>query len=178
MNNEQIQKSIVLLEMAGLIYRVSHTSSNGIPLGAEINPKKTKILLFDTGIFQRILRLPIGELWIDSDINIVNKGNLAELFVGLELIKSQSMYEKAELFYWHREAKNSQAEVDYVCQIGSDIVPIEVKAGTKGAMQSLYKFVEEKKPTYAIRASMENYGAIDNVRIIPIYGIFGIQNKV
>lgn len=44
-----------------------------------------------------------------------------------------------------REAKNSQAELDYVIQIQENIVPIEVKAGTKGSMQSLYLFMQEKK---------------------------------
>ncbi|MBM3410449.1 MAG: DUF4143 domain-containing protein, partial [Bacteroidetes bacterium] len=41
---------------------------------------------------------------------------------------------KTALYYWHREAKNSKAEVDYVVQRQDRIVPVEVKAGTKGAM--------------------------------------------
>ena len=52
---------LALLLMAGIIHPVVHSSSNGIPLGAETNPRKTKYLLFDTGIFQRMLGLDLGE---------------------------------------------------------------------------------------------------------------------
>jgi len=57
LNNLQIKEAIELLKMAGLVYSVTHSDANGIPLGAEINPKKTKYLFFDTGIFQRIIGL-------------------------------------------------------------------------------------------------------------------------
>ena len=145
LNNVQIKEVLELLKMAGLIYFTTHTASNGIPLGAEINPKKRKIIPFDTGIFQRIIGLDTGVLLIEDEFSIINKGNVAEMHVGLELLKNKSCYENGNLFYWHREAKNSQAEVDYVIQKNYDIIPIEVKSGTKGAMQSMFKFLEEKQ---------------------------------
>ena len=102
-------------------------------------------MIFDTGIYQRILGLDIASLLVKNDFDVVNKGKIAELFVGLELLKSNDVYEKTALYYWHREAKNSQAEVDFVIQIQDKIIPIEVKAGTKGSMQSLHLFLDEKK---------------------------------
>jgi predicted AAA+ superfamily ATPase len=171
LNNIQIKEALELLKMAGLIYFVTHSASNGIPLGAEINAKQRKILIFDTGIFQRILGLNIGDLLIEDDFNVINKGNIAELFVGLELLKNVSCYEKNDLYYWQREAKNSQAEVDYVIQKQNKIIPIEVKAGTKGAMQSMYLFLEEKKVNFGIRLSLENFSVIDKIKILPLYGV-------
>jgi predicted AAA+ superfamily ATPase len=157
--------------MAGLVYFVTHSASNGIPIGAEINPKKRKMLLFDTGIFQRILGLNIAPLLIEDDFNIINKGNIAELFAGLELIKNTSCYEKTTLYYWQRESKNSQAEVDYVIQKQDQIIPLEVKAGTKGAMQSMYLFLEEKKSNFGIRLSLENFSEMEKIKIYPLYAI-------
>jgi predicted AAA+ superfamily ATPase len=171
LNNVQIKEALELLTLAGLIYPVTHSAANGIPLGAEINEKKRKFLIFDTGIFQRILGLNIGDLLIEDDFNVINKGNLAELSVGLELIKSVSFYEKKDLYYWQREAKNSQAEVDYLIQKQDKIIPIEVKAGTKGAMQSMYLFLEEKKSDFGIRISLENFSEIDKIKIVPLYGV-------
>jgi len=171
LNNVQIKEALTLLEMAGLVYFVTHSASNGIPIGAEINPKKRKILLFDTGIFQRILGLNIAPLLIEDDFNIINKGNIAELFVGLELIKNTSCYEKTALYYWQRESKNSQAEVDYVIQKQDQIIPLEVKAGTKGAMQSMYLFLEEKKSDFGIRLSLENFSEMEKIKIHPLYAI-------
>jgi hypothetical protein len=160
-----------MLKMAGLVYPVIHSAANGIPLGAEINPKKTKYLILDTGIFQRILGLNIADLLISDDFNVINKGHIAELYVGLELLKAESCYQKADFYYWQRDAKNSQAEVDYECQFNNTIVPVEVKAGTKGSMQSLYLFLREKKLTQGFRLSLENFSGMDQVTILPVYAV-------
>lgn len=176
LNNVQIKEALVLLEMAGLIYSVTHSACNGIPLGAEINSKFKKILLFDTGIFQRILGLNISELMLEDNFQILNKGNIAELYVGLELLKNQTCYTKNDLYYWQRDAKNSQAEIDYVIQKNESILPIEVKAGTKGAMQSMHIFMAEKKSILGIRVSLENFGKLDNIQIMPLYAINQIIN--
>ena len=169
LNNSQIKEALELLKMAGLVYSVTHSAANGIPLGAEINVKKQKYLIFDTGIFQRILGLNIANLLIEDDF--INKGNIFELFVGLELLKNTSCYEKSYLYYWQREAQNSQAEIDYVIQKQDKIIPIEVKAGTKGAMQSLYLFLEEKKSAYGVRLSLENFSQLEKIKIFPLYAV-------
>lgn len=178
LTNPVIKQIIELLEMAGLVYRVTHSSSNGIPIGAEAHPKKTKLLIFDTGIYQRILGLDVASLLLKDDFEVINKGNIAELFVGLELLKSNDVYEKTALYYWHREAKNSQAEVDYVVQIHDFIVPVEVKAGTKGSMQSMYLFINEKKSRFGVRLSLENFGEYDKVKALPLYAVSNMREVV
>ena len=167
----QIKQVIDLLEMAGLVHPVTHSSSNGIPLGAEANLKKRKYLVFDTGIFQRILGLDAAAVIIEDDFKVVNKGNIAELFVGLELLKLKSCFEKTSLYYWHREEKNSHAEVDYVIQKQNKIIPIEVKAGTKGTMQSMFLFLEEKKYEQGVRFSLENFSEYNKVWVYPLYAV-------
>ena len=169
LSNVQIKEAIRLLSMAGIVYPVIHTAANGIPLGAEINPKKIKYLLYDTGIFQRLLGLELGDMMIQDDFTAINKGNIVELSVGLELIKNTDPFEPAHLYYWHREAQNSQAEVDYVIQSGNEIYPIEVKSGTKGSMQSMYLFLKEKKIMLGYRLSFENFSSMDSVKIMPVY---------
>jgi predicted AAA+ superfamily ATPase len=168
--HRQLKEGLELLKMSGLVIPVTHTSANELPLGAEINTKKQKILLLDTGIFQRLLGLPLADLLIGDDISLINKGNIAELFTGLELLKSGSCYEQKNLYYWHRESKGSNAVVDFVIQIGQQIIPIEVKSNTKGSMQSMHIFLKEKQSPYGIRASLENWGEMQNIKIIPIYG--------
>ncbi len=171
LNNLQIKEGLHLLQMAGLIHAVTHSASNGIPIGAEINVKKRKFLIFDMGIFQRILGLDIANLLIEDDFNAINKGNIVELFVGLELLKNVDCYQKSDLYYWHREAKSSNAEVDYVVQQQAAIIPIEVKAGQKGAMQSMYLFLEEKKANIGVRFSLENFSEIEKIKICPVYAV-------
>jgi len=167
----QIKAAIELLILAGLVIPVTHTSSNGIPLGAEIDPKKRKMLIFDTGIFQRLLGLNIGELMISDSFEVVNKGALAELSVGLELSKLSSHYRNDPLYYWQRESVSGNAEIDYVFQKGEMIIPIEVKSGVRGSMQSLHLFLKEKKIDKGIRFSLENFSNYQNIKTIPLYDV-------
>ncbi len=178
LNNSQIKEAIELLKMAGLIYSVTHSAANGIPLGAEINPKKTKYLIFDTGIIQRILGLNIAEMLINDDFTVINKGNIAELHVGIELLKEDDCYRRNELYYWQREARNSQAEVDYVYQYNNIVVPVEVKAGSKGSMQSLFLFLKEKKLNIGFRISLENFSQYEQVLVIPAYAVPNMINEL
>jgi predicted AAA+ superfamily ATPase len=174
-NQIQLKESIELLQMAGVVYAATHTSANGLPLAAETNRRYRKLMIFDTGIYQRFLRLNLSTLLLDEHIEQINKGALAEMFVGTELVKSHNNRLPAELYYWQREKEGSAAEVDYVIQQGQEIVPIEVKAGTKGAMQSMFLFLAEKKRQYGIRCSMENFGEFQNVKIYPLYAAGNIE---
>ena len=171
LTNLQVKEVLELLKMAGLIIPVTHSACNGIPIGAEINTKSRKYLLLDTGILQRILGLSIGDLLIQDDFETINKGAIAELFVGLELIKNASPYENQDLYFWHREVKSSQAEVDFVIQKQAQIVPVEVKAGTKGSMQSMYIFLKEKKCNWGVRLSLENFSELSQIKIYPLYAV-------
>ena len=170
-NHSQIKDAVELLIMAGLVIPVIHSSANGLPLGAERNDKKRKLLLLDTGIFQRLLDLEISDMLFEGSFSQINKGAIAEMFVGLEIMKSSLPSFQKDLFYWQREALNSQAEVDYLIQMDQQIIPIEVKSGTRGAMQSLFLFLTEKKAPYGIRFSLENYSTYEKIRIFPLYAV-------
>ena len=173
-NNMQVKQALELLILAGLVYPVTHTSANGIPLGAEINMKYRRMLLLDTGLFLQILGLDTSQLFLTDDIKLINKGSLAEIFVGLELLKNASCYKPAQLYCWQREQKRSNAQVDFVVQIGEIIVPIEVKSGTSGSMQSLRIFMEEKKSKLGVRTSLENFNHFENIEVYPLYAISNI----
>jgi len=177
-NHKQVKEAVDLLIMAGLVLTVTHTAANGLPLGAEANPKKRKMLLLDTGIFQRLLGLNISEILFEDDFDIINKGAIAEQFVGLELLKNSSCYRQENLYFWHREAKSSNAEVDYVIQQNETILPIEVKSGKKGSMQSLFLFLSEKKTSYGIRFSLENYSSYENIKVLPIYSVSELSHRI
>jgi hypothetical protein len=70
-SNRQVKDALELLVMAGLVYPVTHTSANGIPLGAEINPKFRRMFLFDTGIFQRVLGLDASRILLANDFKAI-----------------------------------------------------------------------------------------------------------
>lgn len=79
----------------------------------DINIKYSRAMP-EAGLFQRISGLNISELLLSDDFKVINRGALAELFAGLELLKSTSCY---------------QQEVDYLLQKNDTIIPIEIKSG-------------------------------------------------
>jgi len=166
-----LKDALRLLVQAGLAHRVVHSHARGIPLGAQVDEKKSKVLLFDIGIHQRLLGLDVPRHLTAGEVELVNRGSLAEVFAGLELIGNQPAHIRPAIHYWHREARGSTAEVDYVIQQGVDIVPLEVKAGTKGQMQSLIRFMNERNLARGIRLSLENFAEYDRIRVIPLYAI-------
>jgi len=83
-------------------------------------------------------------------------------------------FNRSELYYWQRESKNSQAEVDYLVQKNTEILPIEVKSGTKGSMQSMFLFLNEKNIETGIRVSQENFSQYDKIKVFPIYAVANI----
>lgn len=160
--------------LAGLVYPVTHTSANGIPLGAEINEKYRRMIFLDTGMLQSMLGLDLGEYLASTDMQVINRGAIAETFVGNEIIKAAPCYDPWQLYCWHREKSGSSAEVDYVVQIGDKIRPIEVKSGTRGSMQSMRLFLQQKGIDYGIRTSLENFSSYEDIKVFPLYAIKNI----
>jgi predicted AAA+ superfamily ATPase len=170
-NQKQIKESLRLIEMAGLAYEVRHSSASGLPLGAGIRPNRFKMILFDHGIFQRILGLNLSEHLLADDFSAINKGELAEQFVGMEFVKNFLPHARPQLYYWHREKRGSTAEVDYLLQMNTNIIPVEVKSGTQGKMQSLFLFLKEKNIHTGVRISLENFNRYDKIHVFPLYAV-------
>jgi predicted AAA+ superfamily ATPase len=136
--------------LARIATKVFHTSANGIPLAVEINPRFFKTLYLDIGLLSAALNLNVLDL-NKEDLSLINKGALAEQFIGQHLMYSGPYYETPELYYWVREAKSAAAEVDYLLTCGQHIVPVEIKAGTTGSLKSLHQFLKEKNRHFALR---------------------------
>ena len=165
-----------MIVQAGLAYKIYHTSDRGLPLGAQIKTNKFKVILFDTGIHQKILGLNMGGIIAAQDINAINKGNIAEVFTGLEIIKNSPYDSKGQLYYWHKEKRASNAEVDYIIQHNDKILPIEVKSGIKGKMQSMKLFIAEHNTRKGLRLSLENFTGYEDIDVYPLYAIKNILN--
>jgi len=132
------------------------------------------VILFDTGIHQKVLGLNMSDVISAQNIDLINKGNLAELFTGIEILKNIDSGIRDQLYYWHKEKRGSMAEVDYLLQKDNQIIPIEVKSGIKGRMQSIRIFMNEHNSPYGIRLSLENFSRQGNVYIYPLYAIANI----
>lgn len=180
--SSSVREALNLLSLAGLVIPVVHSDGNGVPLGAEANDSFVKYLFVDIGLMQNILQIPSADILLASETELVNKGSVSEIFAGLEMIKYSDCYQHPELYYWQHMSKNANAEVDYLCTKGPQILPVEVKASTRGSMQSLYIFMRKKHLTEAVRTSLENFGRFEyidsednnetrTINVIPLYAL-------
>jgi uncharacterized protein len=141
---------VELLTYAKIIRRVFHSSGQGIPLGAQADLNHYKLYMVDVGLVNRGLGiLPFSSLF---DSQTVFEGPIAEQFVAQHIANFGRHRLGQELYYWHREQAQSNAEVDFLIQYDAAIIPIEVKAGTTGSLRSLHQFMlHSSKSPFAIR---------------------------
>jgi len=186
---EEVKKALGLLCDAGIIKRVSHTAANGLPLGACVNEKFRKYIYLDSGLLLRILDMDLGsarqlsELILAGSVeDLVNKGGLAEMVLGWEMVKYNNPRSQHDLYYWENTAEGTRSEVDYIVARDLKVLPVECKAGVSGKMKSLRLFMRQKHLTDAVRCSLENFSLLENhdkqdsdalrsIQIIPLYAI-------
>lgn len=177
MRSRDLKLAVEQLSQAGLLSCVHATKANGLPLRAEINERKFKVLLLDVGLLQLALGNLATEM-LQSDITEIHRGALAEQFVGQELLAYSDCYMEKLLHFWEREKKSSSAEVDYVVNIEGRIIPIEVKAGATGRLRSLKQLMEEKSLPLGLRISQRPLSFEDGVLSVPFYMVHAIPRLI
>jgi uncharacterized protein len=166
----ELAPALELLERANIIHTIRHASGQGIPIGSDVDFETFKIIYLDIGLCQVLLGSDVSIWFLKPLEGFENRGEIAEGFIGQELICYANPENKAELYFWKRKAKNSSAEVDYLIQRGQEILPIEVKSGHGSTLRSLHMFLEtHPKSTQGIRFSSLNYSVIDKLDSRPLY---------
>lgn len=140
----EIRPAVEALEKAGVIRRVNHTAGQGVPLAVDSNPRICKLFFLDVGLMHASLNID-ADFVQAPDLLSIHRGAVAEQFVTQELLAGAPPDREPELWFWTREAPNSQAEVDFLIPRGMEPVPIEVKAGASGKLQSLRLFLDSHK---------------------------------
>lgn len=162
-----------LLKKAQVIQPIYHTDAQGIPLGAQINQDCYKIIFIDMALAQRAMNMHPKDWFLQPETALANKGSLVESFVGQEILAYSRMEETPALYYWQRHQKSSQAEVDYILQLGQEILPIEVKSGQSGKLKSLNLFLETHPLSkYGVRISVNPFSQEKKLHSYPLYAIF------
>ncbi len=177
MRSRDLKQAIEHLRMAGLIQPLPATAASGLPLSALVNEKKFKWLFLDVGLVVRSTGISPNEL-LREDINLINRGAIAEQLVGQELLAYQDFYEEPQLYYWSREERGSLAEVDFVTHLDSKIIPIEVKSGSKGHMKSLQLMLKEKNLPLGIRVFQLPAQYHQQILSIPFYLISELKRLI
>ena len=153
------EEAIEWLVSAGMINRVYNISKPEHPIAAFDKLDSFKLYLFDTGLLKYKAGIDNSSILLKTDYQF--KGALAENFV-LQQLKEN--FEILPRYYATR-----YGEIDFVIQNGSNIVPIEVKAGTNKSATTFKKYIKKNNPDLAIRFSEMNYVTDGKITNIPLY---------
>lgn len=167
--SRDLGKALTMLERARILTRIRHTDANGIPLGAEVNERHFKALFLDVGLLCRACGLNMADFQAAQDLQLVNAGAVCEQYAGQELLQLRQPFEEPALYYWTRQKGSASSEVDYLLQLGTQIIPVEVKAGKSGTLRSLQVFLAEKKRSFGARINADLPSVLDTRTVVPGY---------
>ncbi len=136
------------LEKTLLLELVYPQTSAAFPILPDLK-KSPKLLWLDTGLVNYAAGFQ-EKLMFSKDADELWNGDIAEHIVGQEILGSSVTFGEKRLF-WVRDAKNSQAEVDFLIRYKSRLIPIEVKTGNNAKLRSLHLFMEKSKEDIALR---------------------------
>jgi predicted AAA+ superfamily ATPase len=175
---QKVKNAFTLLALAGLVAPIRHSSASGIPIAASADSNVFKPLFLDIGLMNSVSGIRALPLSIFQSSHFINEGKMAEQFVGQQLLYTNSTM-RPELFYWLREGKKNNAEVDYLIQHDVHIIPVEVKSGKSGALKSLHRFMADKKGLLAVRFDLNQPLLHDvNIHVADTTGVKNITFKM
>ena len=148
-----------------LVYKVSRTEKNKLPLASYANEQFFKLYMLDIGLLSAIADLDMSVLYEpDEKLLGIFNGAMTEQFVLQELITHGF-----RPYYWGRD--KGAAEVDFVIQWQNEIVPVEVKAGFRKKSKSLDVYRSLYNPAHAVKTTLNNFGVAGNLYSVPLYMI-------
>ncbi len=153
---------------AGLLHKVYRVSKPGLPLRAYQENSAFKLFMVDTGLLAAHAHLPTRAVLNGSGIFEEAKGALTEQYVAQEL----RLRDDFDVFYW--SSGTSQAEVDFLVQIGESVYPLEVKAAENLQAKSLRVYRDKFSPPRSYRTSLSPYRAESCLTNIPLYALAAI----
>ncbi len=162
-----IRKAYESLLLAKVARKVKSVVQVGTPLEVYASDKKFKNVFLDIGLMNRIMGLDYNEALNHSNLLAIYRGQLAEQYTGQEFVSATD----SQLYYWCRDAKNSNAEVDYLLQINGEIFPVEVKDGPSGRLRSLHLYRESFNPnvSFVFYSGKQARLADEKIVFLPLY---------
>lgn len=158
---ERLAGTIDWLQAAGLLLRVPIVNSAQLPFTAYEVQNAFKLFVFDVGILGALSRLPLQAI-LEYDYGTY-KGYVAENFVAQEF----AAVGRDNVACWRERT----SEVEFICEVGGRVIPVEVKSGHVTQAKSLGVFAGKYDPPYSVVLSGRNMGSAKRLRrrFYPLY---------
>ena len=156
---------------AGLVYKINRVKMLGLPLKIHEDISAFKLFLLDCGLLGAMSKTPAALLLLQNNDN-TGKGDFTENFVCSQMASLHNI----PIYYYSKE--NSQLELDFVLQIGTQVVPVEVKAEENLQSKSLKSTLANNPNMQGLRFSMSDYRKQEDITNVPLYGVRSFLKKM
>lgn len=147
----------------GIVTKVSRIRKASVPLKFYEDLSAFKLFFLDLGLLAAMSEAPADLMLVSNSIFEEFKG----MFTGQYVL--QQMVAREDLFIYYWSSERNEAELDFVIQKGSKIIPIEVKAEENVKAKSLNVFVASNPGLHGVRLSMSDYREQDWLTNIPLF---------
>ena len=161
----EYEVAITWLMDVGLVYKVNRIKKPNFPLRAYQDFSAFKLFVVDIGLLGAMSRLDARIILEGDRLFEEFKGALTEQYVLQQLMVTP----ENDIFYW--SADNASAELDFLIQTESEIIPLEVKAAENLQAKSLKTFVQKFQMKKAVRTSMSDFREQEWMVNMPLYNI-------
>lgn len=158
---------------AGLVYKVNRVKEPKLPLKFYEDFDSFKLFFLDCGLLACMSDAPADQMLIGDNVFTEFKGAFTEQYV-LQQLKSIGFAP----YYWSNS--KTPAEIDFVLQMESRIVPVEVKAEEHVRARSLAQFVKNHPELKGLRISMKGYvdqGWMENIPLVAVNTYFSLGSN-
>lgn len=166
---KEYELAMLWLTDCGLVHKVHRVTTPSLPLKAYEDLKAFKLFLVDVGLLSCMVGLRQDVLLDGNELFKEFKGALTEQYVLQQLKTTKGL----NIYYW--TADRGTAEVDFVIDNGSDVIPVEVKAEVNLQAKSLKVYRDKFQPKLSIRTSMADYKREDWLLNLPLWAIENIM---
>lgn len=149
---------------AGIIYKVNRIREPRVPLKFYEDFDAFKLFLLDCGLLACMADAPADQMLIGDNVFVEFKGVFTEQYVLQQLLAVG-----LTPYYWSNA--KTPAEIDFIVQQGSRLVPIEVKAEENVRARSLSQFIKDNPGLKGLRLSMKGYANQEWMENVPLVAI-------
>lgn len=159
------ENALTWLEDAGLIHKANAVETAKHPLKHYADTSSFKVYVLDVGLLGAIARSPVELLAQGERLFNEYEGAFVENYIAQQLVS----HFHQPLYYWR--SKGGKAELDFLCEFGGRICPLEVKAGLNPKSKSLKSYDLQFNSSSLARTNLLNLKKDGKIYNLPLYAV-------
>ncbi len=168
----EYENALRWLDDAGLVNLCHAVSTSRPPLNYYADRSCYKVFALDVGLLGAMAGVAEDLVVQGERLFTEYRGALAESYVAQQLVAAGH----PDLYYWR--SPGGKAELDFLCELGETIVPVEVKAGLSLRSKSLRSYDQQLAPPVLVRTNLLNLKRDGKICNIPLYAVFWLSRFV